>query len=165
MCDVFQWGGCQTPPPEQVLIAARGVCPPAQQVRVAAGGGGPPAQQVRVAAGGVGPPAQEVRCPYLGPPPLEAKCGCPWPCVLLAERALERTLNPRLVLGITPWPLQSAPRARLRGACRCVSTLGAEKNISISKKPLFQRNLAASCDGRALPIRTRDSNQGGPRSS
>ena len=36
------------------------------------------------------------------------------------------------------------------------------KFIFISKKTLFQRNLAASCDGRALPIRTRDSNQGGP---
>ena len=35
------------------------------------------------------------------------------------------------------------------------------KFIFISKKTLFQRNLAASCDGRALPIRTRDSNQGG----
>ena len=35
--------------------------------------------------------------------------------------------------------------------------------ISISKTTRFQRNLAASCDGRALAIRTRDSNQdGGP---
>ena len=58
-----------------------------------------------------------------------------WPCVLLAERALERTLNPRLVLGITPWPLQSAPRARLRGTCRCMSTLGAENLYSFPKKP------------------------------
>ena len=29
-------------------------------------------------------------------------------------------------------------------------------------KSAFQRNLAASCDGRAMPGRTRDSNQGRP---
>ena len=86
-----------------------------------------------------------------------------------ALRPTARTLNLRVcAVCVSPTSLMdraySLDRTALnRVSDRCVNTLSrGRKVISISEKPLFQRNSAASCDGLALLIRTRDSNQGRP---
>ena len=63
MCDVFQWGGCQPPPPSKSLLLL--------------GGSDPPPSKSVLLLGGVDPPPRKSDVLIWGPPPWKRSAGAP----------------------------------------------------------------------------------------
>ena len=61
MCDVFEWGGCQTPPPSKSLLLL--------------GGSDPPPSKSVLLLGGVDPPPRKSDVLIWGPPPWKRSAG------------------------------------------------------------------------------------------
>ena len=75
MCDVFEWGGCQTPPPSKSLLLLGGSDPPPSKSVLLLGGVDPPPSKSVLLLGGVDPPPRKSDVLIWAPPPWKRSAG------------------------------------------------------------------------------------------